>query len=25
MRFENNYLVTETGFQRLTNHRIALM
>lgn len=24
MRFENNYLVTEDGFERLTNHRIGL-
>jgi Xaa-Pro aminopeptidase len=24
MRFESNYLVTDDGFERLTNHRIAL-
>jgi Xaa-Pro aminopeptidase len=25
MRFENNYLVTRDGFERLTKHRIDLV
>jgi Xaa-Pro aminopeptidase len=25
MRFEHNYLVTETGFERLTNHHVGLV